>query len=56
MIFVDLTAVVPGKITVDQVNALDASIQKAVKDAKKEVAEVRVKFEPWHNDHGHGSS
>ncbi|EAU91204.2 mitochondrial iron ion transporter [Coprinopsis cinerea okayama7 len=50
-IFVDLTAVVPGSITVDQAHALDARIQELVKEKKKEVAEVRVKFEPWHSSH-----
>jgi divalent metal cation (Fe/Co/Zn/Cd) transporter len=46
MLFVDLTASVPGNITIAQATALDAHITNRLKEEKKEIAEVRVKFEP----------
>ncbi|KAJ2922334.1 hypothetical protein H1R20_g14773, partial [Candolleomyces eurysporus] len=46
MLFVDLTATVPGNITIEQANALDQHITSRLKEEKKEIAEVRVKFEP----------
>lgn len=51
MVFVDVTAVVPGDITMEQVDVLDSMIQRTVKEKKKEIAEVRVKFISWHSDH-----
>ncbi|KAJ2918596.1 hypothetical protein MD484_g1873, partial [Candolleomyces efflorescens] len=46
MLFVDLTASVPSNITVAQANVLDEHITSRLKEEKKEIAEVRVKFEP----------
>lgn len=46
MLFVDLTATVPRTITVEQASALDALITRKLKEEKKEIAEVRVKFDP----------
>ena len=46
MLFVDLTAAVPHGVTVEQTSALDQLITKTLKASKKEIAEVRVKFEP----------
>jgi divalent metal cation (Fe/Co/Zn/Cd) transporter len=48
MLFVDLTASVPHTITIDQASALDELITRKLKEEKKEIAEVRVKFEPRH--------
>ena len=45
-LFVDLTAVVPAGATVDQTHDLDTTIQRALKEHKKEIAEVRIRFEP----------
>lgn len=46
LMFVDLTAKVPGTMSVADTSALEASIERALKRAKKEVTEVKVKFEP----------
>lgn len=46
MIFVDLTAEVSAKLTVMEVTTLEEKITRTLKDARKEVAEVRVKFLP----------
>ncbi|KAH6914065.1 mitochondrial iron ion transporter [Coprinopsis sp. MPI-PUGE-AT-0042] len=45
-LFVDLTAVVPTGATVDQIHDLDTTIQQTLKASKKEIAEIRIKFEP----------
>jgi divalent metal cation (Fe/Co/Zn/Cd) transporter len=45
-LFVDLTAVVPAGATVDQIHDLDTTIQQTLKASKKEIAEIRIKFEP----------
>jgi divalent metal cation (Fe/Co/Zn/Cd) transporter len=46
MLFVDLTAKVDEKLSVVQTRQLEQKITKTMKEAKKEVAEVRVRFEP----------
>lgn len=45
-LFVDLTADVAGVLSVRDAAALDAAIARTLRAARKEVAEVRVKFEP----------
>lgn len=49
LVFVDLVAIVPGDLSVVQTTALDQKIQKILKESKKEVAEVTVRFEPQHH-------
>jgi len=49
MLFVDVTVTVPADLSVAQTAALDDKIQRTVKESKKEVAEVRVKFVPQEN-------
>ena len=44
--FVDLTAKVPGTMSVADTSALQANIERTLKRARKEIAEVRVRFEP----------
>lgn len=46
MLFVDLTATVPRTITVEQASVLDEIITRKLREEKKEIAEVRVKFDP----------
>lgn len=46
LIFVDLMATVPGSITIAQATALEEKIQHTLKESKKEIAEVRVTFQP----------
>ncbi|KJA29051.1 hypothetical protein HYPSUDRAFT_128449 [Hypholoma sublateritium FD-334 SS-4] len=46
LLFVDLVAEVPGYITVSQSSALEKEIERLIKSARKEVAEVRVTFRP----------
>jgi len=46
LIFVDLTATVPGSITVAQATALEEKIQYNLKKLRKEITEVRVTFRP----------
>lgn len=43
---VDLTARVPSTLSVADTTALEGKIARTLKDAKKEIAEVRVRFEP----------
>ncbi|KAF8070521.1 CDF-like metal transporter [Lyophyllum atratum] len=46
LMFVDLTAVVPGRMSVRDASVLDETIARTLKAARKEIAEVRVKFQP----------
>ncbi|KXN85377.1 Mitochondrial metal transporter 2 [Leucoagaricus sp. SymC.cos] len=46
MLFVDLTAKVNPNLSVAQTMHLEDKITRTMKEAKKEVAEVRVRFEP----------
>ena len=46
MLFVDLTAKVNANLSVVQTRELEQQITKTMQQAKKEVAEVRVRFEP----------
>jgi divalent metal cation (Fe/Co/Zn/Cd) transporter len=46
MLFVDLTAKVDANLSVTQTRNLEDKITKTMQEAKKEVAEVRVRFEP----------
>jgi divalent metal cation (Fe/Co/Zn/Cd) transporter len=44
--FVDLTASVSGQMSVHDASALEVRITQALKETRKEIAEVRIKFEP----------
>lgn len=44
--FVDLTARVPSTLSVADASTLEGKIARTLKDAKKEITEVRVRFEP----------
>jgi len=46
MLFVDLTAKVNANLSVVQTRELEQQITKTMQQAKREVAEVRVRFEP----------
>ena len=46
IMFVDLTARVPSTLSVADTSVLEGTIARTLKDAKKEIAEVRVRFEP----------
>lgn len=46
MLFVDLTAKVDANLSVAQTTQLEDKIVKTMQEAKKEVAEVKVRFEP----------
>lgn len=46
LLFVDLVAEVPGHITISQSSALEKEIERLMKTARREVAEVRVTFRP----------
>ena len=46
LIFVDLTAEVSGFVTVTQASTLEEKIARTLKNAKKEITEVRVTFKP----------
>ena len=46
LMFVDLTAKVPQSLNVSDTSALEDRISRTLKAAKKEVSEVRVRFEP----------
>ncbi|KAF5380561.1 hypothetical protein D9615_004483 [Tricholomella constricta] len=48
--FVDLTAAVSGTISVRDASTLDEKIARTLKEARKEIAEVRVKFQPLDQD------
>ncbi|KAF9012398.1 mitochondrial iron ion transporter [Cyathus striatus] len=45
-LYVDLTVNVPSTFTVLQTSTLEEKISQTLKNARKEIAEVRVKFEP----------
>ncbi|KAI0093379.1 cation efflux family-domain-containing protein [Irpex rosettiformis] len=46
LMFVDLTAKVPGTMSVADTSALVATIERTLKQERKEIAEVRIRFEP----------
>jgi len=46
LMFVDLVAVVPSTLSVNQAFGLEAEIQQTLKRARKEIAEVGVHFQP----------
>ncbi|KAG5719817.1 hypothetical protein E4T56_gene7213 [Termitomyces sp. T112] len=46
LLFVDLTATVSRTTTVHETSILDDKITKTLKEARKEISEVRVKFQP----------
>jgi len=46
LMFVDLIAEVSGSVTVAQASTLDEKITRTLKEAKKEITEVRVTFKP----------
>lgn len=46
LMFVDLIAEVSGSVTVTQASTLEEKIARTLKDAKKEITEVRVTFKP----------
>lgn len=49
LIYVDLIAEVPSTFTVIEIATLEDKIREALMTARKEVAEVRVKFHPTDN-------
>lgn len=51
VLFVDLTAEVPASITVHETSALEHKITRTLKNARKEIAEVRVSFQPSKETH-----
>ncbi|KAF8806412.1 mitochondrial iron ion transporter [Phlegmacium glaucopus] len=46
LMFVDLTAEVSGLVTIAQASTLEQKIARTLKNAKKEITEVRVTFKP----------
>lgn len=46
LMFVDLTADVPSLLSVRETSDLEAKITSTLKKARKEIAEVRVRFHP----------
>ena len=44
--FVDLTATVPGSVTVNETIELEKKVQDTLKRARNEIKEVRVSFRP----------
>jgi divalent metal cation (Fe/Co/Zn/Cd) transporter len=46
LMFVDLTASVSGAMSVHDASALDERITRTLKEARKEITDVRVKFQP----------
>lgn len=54
MLFVDLAAEVPGSLSVEETTKLEETIVGALREAKKEIAEVNIKFRPViHSEHDH---
>ena len=54
MLFVDLAAEVPGSLSVEDTTKLEETIVGALREAKKEIAEVNIKFRPViHSEHDH---
>lgn len=47
LMFVDLTASVSGQMSVHDASALEVRITQTLKEARKEIAEVRIKFESF---------
>lgn len=50
LMFVDLVAEVPHTLSVADASTLEDKIARALKNARKEIAEVRVKFHPIEAD------
>ncbi|PSR73904.1 hypothetical protein EW026_g2324 [Hermanssonia centrifuga] len=50
LMFVDLTAEVPRMLSVEDASTLEGKIARTLKQARKEIAEVRVKFHPTESD------
>ncbi|PFH51551.1 hypothetical protein AMATHDRAFT_142510 [Amanita thiersii Skay4041] len=50
LMFVDLSVHVPATLTVQQTSILQEKVTATLKDAKKEIADVRIKFEPVNSD------
>jgi divalent metal cation (Fe/Co/Zn/Cd) transporter len=46
LMFVDLIATVPGSITIKETTELEDKIQDTLKNARREIKEVRVTFRP----------
>jgi len=46
LMFVDLTATVPGSVTVNETIELEKKVQDTLKKARNEIKEVRVSFRP----------
>jgi len=42
--FVDLTVKVPGAVTVDQSSQIEKKIVQTLKEARKEISDIQVKF------------
>jgi divalent metal cation (Fe/Co/Zn/Cd) transporter len=49
LIFVDLTASVSSQMSIHDASALEVRITQVLKEARREITEVRIKFEP--SDH-----
>ncbi|GLB37498.1 putative dimerisation domain of Zinc Transporter [Lyophyllum shimeji] len=56
LMFVDLIAIVPGIMSVSDASALEKKITRTLKEARKEIAEVRVKFQPSDHENEKGST
>lgn len=50
LMFVDLTADVPHNLSVEAASTLEAKIKSTLKKARKEISEVRIKFNPVERD------
>ena len=46
LLFVDLTADVSSTLSIQEASSLEENISQILKDARKELAEVRVRFNP----------
>jgi len=46
LMFIDLTATVPGTVTISEASALEDKIQYTLMKARKEIKEVRITFRP----------
>ena len=51
--FVDLTVRVPGAITIEQSSQLEKKVVQTLKEARKEIADVHIKFKPQDPNTGH---
>lgn len=52
-VFVDLTVRVPGAVTVEQSSQLEKKVLQTLKEARKEIADVQIKFKPQDSNMGH---